>query len=107
MQSPPSTSRGAFGELVRRRRRALDLTQQQLARQVSCSEDMIRKIEADLRRPSRWLAERLSQHLQVDAADLHAFRQAARLGPAKRPLQDAAPAPAALPMIGRASEWAR
>jgi tetratricopeptide (TPR) repeat protein/transcriptional regulator with XRE-family HTH domain len=107
MQRPPPTSRGAFGELVRRRRRALDLTQQQLARQVSCSEDMIRKIEADLRRPSRWLAERLSKHLQVDAADLHAFRQAARLEPAKRSVQDATPAPAALPMIGRSSEWAR
>jgi tetratricopeptide (TPR) repeat protein/DNA-binding XRE family transcriptional regulator len=54
-----------FGDRVRRRRRALEWTQAQLAERVACSEDMVRKIESGLRRPSRWLAERLDRHLQL------------------------------------------
>jgi predicted ATPase/DNA-binding XRE family transcriptional regulator len=87
----------------------LDLTQQQLAERVSCSEDMIRKIEADLRRPSRWLAERLLKHLQIDAAEQAGFLRAARLvRPADAAESVAAPsASAAPPLVGRAPEWAR
>jgi transcriptional regulator with XRE-family HTH domain len=36
----------SFGYWVRRRRKALDLTQEELARQVGCSPVTIRKIEA-------------------------------------------------------------
>ena len=36
----------SFGEWVRRRRKALDLTQDALARQVGCALSMVRKIEA-------------------------------------------------------------
>jgi transcriptional regulator with XRE-family HTH domain len=39
----------SFGYWVRRRRKALDLTQDALARQVGCAETTIRKIEADSR----------------------------------------------------------
>ena len=46
----------SFGYWLRRRRKALDLTQEALARAVSCSRFAIRKIEADERRPSRRLA---------------------------------------------------
>ncbi len=49
----------SFGYWLRRRRKALDLTQADLAQQVSCSVDLIQKIEADARRPSRQLAEQL------------------------------------------------
>ncbi len=42
----------SFGYWVRGRRRALDLTQDSLARQVGCAVPMIKKIEADERRPS-------------------------------------------------------
>src|SRR5215208_3118696 len=50
----------SFGYWIRRRRKALDLTQDELARQVGCALSTIRKIEADERRPSRQVAERLA-----------------------------------------------
>src|SRR5262245_54674557 len=68
----------SFGEWVRRRRKALDLTQEQLARQVGCAEVTIKKIEADERRPSRQIAERLAESLQITPAQRAAFVQAAR-----------------------------
>ena len=55
----------AFGAWLKRRRRALDLTQDELARQVGCSVVTIRKLEADERRPSRQIAERLADCLQI------------------------------------------
>ncbi len=49
----------SFGEWLRRRRKALDLTQAELADQAGCVTGTIRSIEADTRRPSKQLAERL------------------------------------------------
>jgi len=76
----PNTEPGSpsFGYWLRRRRKALDLTQRALAGAVSCSEDAIRKIEADERRPSRRLAERLAVRLEIPGPDLEAFLAAAR-----------------------------
>src|SRR5262245_21758475 len=68
----------SFGEWVRRRRKALDLTQAVLAQQVVCAEVTIKKIEADERRPSRQIAERLAESLQLAPAERAAFVQAAR-----------------------------
>jgi predicted ATPase/transcriptional regulator with XRE-family HTH domain len=68
----------SFGYWLRRRRKALDLTQAELAQRVSCSLDLIQKIEADARRPSRQLAERLAGCLDIDATERVAFVQAAR-----------------------------
>src|SRR5262245_21435129 len=68
----------SFGYWVRRRRKALDLTQEELARQVGCAEVTIKKIEADERRPSRQIAERLAERLQLAPAERAAFVQAAR-----------------------------
>jgi predicted ATPase/DNA-binding XRE family transcriptional regulator len=68
----------SFGYWLRRRRKALDLTQEALARAVACSRDAIRKIEADERRPSRRLAERLAEKLAVPAPERVAFIEAAR-----------------------------
>ena len=68
----------SFGYWLKRRRKALDLTQAELAQRVSCSLDLIQKIEADARRPSRQLAERLAGSLGLDAAGRVAFVQAAR-----------------------------
>lgn len=67
---------------MRRRRRALDLTQAELAAQAGCTESMLRKIEADARRPSAQLAERLAQILApaaetAPAAPVHALPAAA------------------------------
>ncbi len=68
----------SFGYWLRRRRKALDLTQEELANRVSCSRFAIRKIEADERRPSRALAERLADRLAVPADERGAFLDAAR-----------------------------
>jgi predicted ATPase/transcriptional regulator with XRE-family HTH domain len=68
----------SFGYWVRRRRKALDLTQAELGRHAGASEAMIRKIEADERRPSRELAERLAVCLAVPDADRDRFLRAAR-----------------------------
>ncbi|HEY8555320.1 MAG TPA: AAA family ATPase [Burkholderiales bacterium] len=68
----------SFGYWLRRRRKALDLTQEALARAVSCTRHAIRKIEADERRPSRRLAERLAEKLAIPAHEREAFLAAAR-----------------------------
>src|SRR5262245_13343484 len=68
----------SFGYWLRRRRKALDLTQAELAQRVSCSLDLIHKLEADARRPSRQLAERLADCLGLDAVERVAFVQIAR-----------------------------
>jgi tetratricopeptide (TPR) repeat protein/transcriptional regulator with XRE-family HTH domain len=68
----------SFGYWLRRRRKALDLTQEALAQQVCCSGFTIRKIEADERRPSRRLAERLATSLAVPKEERRDFLDAAR-----------------------------
>jgi len=69
-----------FGPWLRRRRRELDLTQSQLAQQVGCVADTVRKLEAGMRRPSRAMAERLALCLSVSAEERAAFLDAARAG---------------------------
>ena len=68
----------SFGYWLRRRRKALDLTQVALAQKVSCSQAAIKKIEAGERRPSRALAQRLAEHLAIPAGEQAVFLQAAR-----------------------------
>jgi tetratricopeptide (TPR) repeat protein/transcriptional regulator with XRE-family HTH domain len=68
----------SFGYWLRRRRKALDLTQQALAELVFCSGFTIRKIEADERRPSRWLADRLAAALAIPEEERRDFLDAAR-----------------------------
>ncbi|MCE7986917.1 MAG: helix-turn-helix domain-containing protein [Caldilinea sp. CFX5] len=55
----------SFGRWLRTRRRTLDLTQADLAKQVGCAVITIQKMEADERRPSRLLAERLATSLRL------------------------------------------
>jgi predicted ATPase/transcriptional regulator with XRE-family HTH domain len=69
----------SFGNWIRQRRRALDLTQDQLAERVGCSVSAIRKIEADERRPSRQVAELLADTLQIPATDRGTFLKVARM----------------------------
>src|SRR6266849_5619223 len=52
-----------FGEWLRQRRQALDLTQEELARQVGCSAITLRKLEAESRRTSKQIAERVAAGL--------------------------------------------
>ena len=68
----------SFGYWVRRRRKALDVTQTTLARRVGCSVVMIRKIERDERRPSRQMAELLADHLLISEGEREDFLRRAR-----------------------------
>ncbi|HJZ45507.1 MAG TPA: AAA family ATPase, partial [Roseiflexaceae bacterium] len=70
----------SFGAWVRQRRRALDLTRDELAAQIGCAVTTIRHIETDERRPSKQLAARLAECLQLSADERPAFLQAARGG---------------------------
>ncbi len=68
----------SFGYWLRRRRKALDLTQEALARGVGCAFVTIKKIEADERRPSRRVAERLAEVLAIPDAERALFLACAR-----------------------------
>ena len=69
----------SFGNWIRQRRRALDLTQEQLAASIGCSLSAVRKIEADERRPSLQVAELLADTLVVPAGDRAVFLKVARM----------------------------
>lgn len=68
----------SFGNWVRRRRKGLDLTQEELARRVGCSSSLIFKIETDERRPSRQVAELLAAQLQIPEEQRALFLKVAR-----------------------------
>ena len=68
----------SFGQWLKQRRKAHDLTQERLAEQVGCSAEMIRKIEAGSRRPSREIAERMAQFLALAPDERAQFVQLAR-----------------------------
>ncbi len=55
----------SVGDWLKRRRRSLDLTQAELADQVGCSVETIRRLEAETLRPSKALAERLAEYLDI------------------------------------------
>jgi predicted ATPase len=69
-----------FGPWLRRRRRELDLTQDQLAQHVGCAADTVRKLEAGMRRPARAMVERLGICLSVPVEERNTFLAAARAG---------------------------
>jgi predicted ATPase/transcriptional regulator with XRE-family HTH domain len=67
-----------FGEWLKRRRMALDLTQVELAKRACCSVFTIRKIEAGERRPSKQLAGLFVKPLEIPPADQATFIKVAR-----------------------------
>ncbi|HEY0737779.1 MAG TPA: FxSxx-COOH system tetratricopeptide repeat protein [Herpetosiphonaceae bacterium] len=77
-----------LGSWVRRRRKALDLTQAVLADRVGCAVVTIRKIEVDAMRPSRTMAERLARCLDLSPDEQAVFLQVAcgQRGPARLPI---------------------
>ncbi len=68
----------SFGRWLQQRRRALDLTQAELARQVGCATVTIHKLELEERRPSKEIAARLAECLQIPDEDRSAFLAFAR-----------------------------
>ena len=71
-------STASFGNWLKSRRRALGLTQDELANQVYCAAITIRKIEADQLRPSDQLAEMIVNALNVALAERHKVLHLAR-----------------------------
>ena len=107
---------GSFGNWLKQRRKALDLTQADLADQVGCSITTIRKIEADSRRPSKQISERMADVLVVMPEDRAAFIKFARqVTKFESPLVDNLVAlipahnlpPQSTPFIGRENELAQ
>jgi non-specific serine/threonine protein kinase len=96
-----------FGNWLRRRRRALDLTQEALADCAACSVVTIRKMESNERRPSRLLAGLLADCLQIPADERERFIQFARqrddesAAPPLTAAQPPPPPPAASPPATR------
>ena len=81
----------SFGEWLRHRRRELDLTQEELARQIGCARITVRKIEADQMRPSKQLAELLMDQLRVAADERENFMRFARGREAAQSIASTAP----------------
>jgi len=67
-----------FGEWVKRRRKALDLTQEELASRAGCSKFALRKIESGERKPSKQLAELLATALEISSEERQSFIRVAR-----------------------------
>jgi predicted ATPase/DNA-binding XRE family transcriptional regulator len=68
----------SFGQWLRLRRKALDLTQDALADRVACSVGTIRKIESEERRPSAQIVERLAEIFEISRDQQSAFLRFAR-----------------------------
>ncbi len=74
----------SFGRWLLQRRKALDLTRDNLSHCVACSAATIRKIEAEERRPSKEIAERLAECLAIAPDERLAFLRFARGEPAQQ-----------------------
>jgi predicted ATPase/transcriptional regulator with XRE-family HTH domain len=76
----------SFGQWLKQRRKALDLTREDLAGKIGCAAVTLNKIEADERRPSKQMAELFAEHLNIPPHERSAFVRFAR----SAPTQDAA-----------------
>lgn len=70
--------RESFGSWLRRKRKALDLTQEGLGNLVGCSAAAIRKFEAEERRPSIQIVTRFYEIFDISAEDWEPFLRFAR-----------------------------
>lgn len=68
----------SFGEWIKSRRKALDLTQAELAQRSGCSVFALRKIESGERRPSKQLAQLLAVALEMPETNQPVFIRVAR-----------------------------
>ena len=69
---------GIFGEWLKQRRKALDLTREEVAQRAGCSVFALRKIESGERRPSKQLAGLLAAALEIEEQDQAIFIRVAR-----------------------------
>jgi predicted ATPase/DNA-binding XRE family transcriptional regulator len=87
-----------FGQRVRQHRRELDLTQEDFAQRVGIATETVSKIERGERRPSKHVAERMAQVLELPDHERAAFVRSARVL-LNDSAETLAPAPVALPMV--------
>lgn len=66
--------RNQFGKLVRTRRRALDLSQEELGEKSDLNRGYISDIERGLRNPSLEVIDRIARALGTDLAELFSNR---------------------------------
>src|SRR5579871_4393190 len=105
----------SFGTWLRQRRKALDLTQAELADQIGCAKTTIQKIEGDERRPSKQIAERMADVLaiaDIERAAFMAFARRALSSPVAPPVHVQNPVgpdlpPQPTPFVGRKTELAQ
>ena len=111
-----------FSHWIKQRRRALDLTQSELAARIGCSVSTLQKFEEGSRRPSKPMVELLATHLAIPDAEKHEFLLVARgmeaanaavdgrtpeqATPQTQPLYTNLPAPLT-PLIGRSRRSGR
>lgn len=69
---------GSFGEWLKWRRKAFDLTREELAERAGCSTFALRKIESGEGRPSKQLAGLLAYALEFTAEEQPTFIRVAR-----------------------------
>jgi len=67
-----------FHDWLKLRRKALDLTQVELAKRAGCSVSVLRKIESGERRPSKQLAALFAKALEIPQDDIPTFVRVAR-----------------------------
>ena len=75
----------SFGNSLKQYRQLRDLTQADLAEQVGCATESIRKMEANRQRPSKFLASRLADMLAVSADERSEFLTLARARLSSKP----------------------
>ena len=69
-----------FGHWLKTRRKALDLTQAELAGRVGCATISIQFMETGKRRPSKQMAESLARQLDISTEERRDFIRFARTG---------------------------
>ena len=69
-----------FGQWLKKRRKALDLTQAEFAKRVGCATISIQLMETEKRRPSKQMAESLARQLNIPTEERQDFIRFARTG---------------------------
>src|SRR5690242_2372994 len=91
------TALPSFGYMLEAYRRSRALSYEQLAAQVRCPAETIRRIEAGKLRPGKQLAELLAAQLAIPSEERGLFIKAARLEASDRDMPASAGHTAALP----------
>ena len=87
IQTTPVEESLPFGEWLRKQRRAMDLSRQQLADQAGCAEITLRRIEGGTLKPSKELATSLLEKVGIPKNELDLWVKFAR-GASEIPSQE-------------------